>query len=110
MARPITFISGVSGWMACGRNWRRHPILSSTSPTTAVNSLSRRFEKTTSSSILAILRLLMKAATNADLSLRSNVKRDPHPIRRGWARQSERDVRGCAFAPRAAGSKWTSIQ
>jgi hypothetical protein len=54
MARPTTFISGLSGPMACGRNWRRHPMLSNTSPTTAVNSLSRRLANRTSSSILDI--------------------------------------------------------
>jgi hypothetical protein len=51
MARPTIFMSGRSGPMACGKNCRRHPRLSSTSPTTAVNSLSRKLENKASSSI-----------------------------------------------------------
>ena len=57
MARPTSFMSGRSGPMACGRNCLRHPILSSTSPTTAVKSLSRRLANRASSSILAFLLL-----------------------------------------------------
>ena len=54
IARPTSFMSGLSGPIACGRNWRRHPIVSSTSPTTAVNSLSRRLQNRTSSAIFAM--------------------------------------------------------
>jgi AhpD family alkylhydroperoxidase len=54
MARPTSFLFGVSDPIACRRNCRRRRILSSTSPTTAVNNFSRKLENRASPSILAM--------------------------------------------------------